>query len=225
LIRSTPRELREDWKRVRWPRLGDYLKHPPSVCILMTGFTLIFLAVSSVLTEVPYVGLVLAITIGAFILCFLLFHFSQARWGKAFIALLIVAAVAVQSYFFLKHRSEGIIHNRYGLTIYKGIPIPFFDVLLFPDGTFRIVDKKHHFNYRDRTFLLKQKTDIILVGSGRDGLAGGGFSESGVSQFTYNPFTHKGTQVIILRTPEACRVFNRLRNEGKDVLFVLHNTC
>jgi hypothetical protein len=191
----------------------------------LIGFTLIFLAVSSVLTEVPYVGLVLAITVALFAFFFLLFHASQWLWGKVCIALLLVAVVAGSSYSFVKHRSEGIIHNRYGLTVYKGIPIPFFDVLFFPNGTFRLVDKKHHFNYRDRTFLLKQETDIILIGSGRDGLAGGGFSESGVSQFTFNPFTHKGTQVIILKTPEACRLFNRLRQEGKNVLFVLHNTC
>ena len=167
-----------------------------------------------------------SILLGAlFLFFFILFHISQMRWGKACIVLLLAVVLVGQGYSYVKHRSEGIVSNRYGLTVYRGIPIPFFDVLFFPDGAFRLVDKKHHFNYRDRTFLLKQKTDIVLIGSGRDGKGGGGFAEAGISQFTFNPFTQRGTQVIILRTPEACRVFNRLRREGKNVLFVLHNTC
>jgi hypothetical protein len=31
--------------------------------------------------------------------------------------------------------------------------------------------------------------------------------------------------VIILPTPQACREFNRLKQEQKSVLFVIHNTC
>lgn len=225
MIRSTPRELRADWKKVRWRRIADYFRHAPSVCILLIVFGLIFVSVSSLLTERIYVGHVLAITFAAFILFFLLFHISQFKWGAAGLTILFAVVLVGQSYFFIKYRSENIIHNRYGLTIYKGIPILFFDGLVLPNGSFRLVDKKHHFNHRDQRFLLKQGTDIILVGSGDKGKGGHGFPEYRVSQFIFNPFIERGSQVIVLTTPEACRVFNRLKREGKSVLFVLHNTC
>jgi hypothetical protein len=31
--------------------------------------------------------------------------------------------------------------------------------------------------------------------------------------------------VIIQRNMDACKTFNRLKMEGKKVLFVVHNTC
>ena len=65
----------------------------------------------------------------------------------------------------------------------------------------------------------------IVIGSGADGLGGRGFIKESAHQFIYNPHTQRGTQVIILKTPEACQVFNRLKRERKNVLFVLHNTC
>jgi hypothetical protein len=109
--------------------------------------------------------------------------------------------------------------------VYKGIPIVFYDVMIFPNGTFRLVDKKHYFNSRDQTFFMEHKPDIIIIGSGAEGLGGRGFVKQSPHQFMYNPHIQRGTQVIILKTPEACEVFNRLKRERKNVLFVLHNTC
>jgi hypothetical protein len=89
---------------------------------------------------------------------------------------------------------------------------------------FRLVDKKHYFNKRDQKFFFKQKTNIIIIGTGADGLGGKGFPDK-TNFFIYNPYIEKGTQVIILKNPEACEVYNRLKKENKDVLFILHNTC
>jgi VanZ family protein len=213
------------WRKVRQRSLPDYLGHPFSLLILMTAFGLLFLCFSSLLTEFEYWPHVVLFTLGNFLLFFLVFHVSQYRPAKYSLLAILVAAVALQSYFFLKYRSDNIVYNRFGLTVYKGIPIPFFDVLIFSDGTFRLVDKKHSFNRRDQAFFLRRKPDILLVGSGADSRGGEGFDEKSPCHFVYNRFTRRATQIIILKTPEACRVFNRLKRDGKNVLFVLHNTC
>jgi len=105
------------------------------------------------------------------------------------------------------------------------VPVPFFDIMIFSDGSFRPVDKKHYFNARDQRFFLRQEADIILIGSGAEGKGGQGFPEKDPVQFIFNNYRGRPTQVIILRTPDACREFNRMKREGKHVLFVLHNTC
>jgi len=87
------------------------------------------------------------------------------------------------------------------------------------------VDKKHFFNGQDQQFFLSQKPDILLIGSGHHGKGGKGFKIEEGSTFSYNEHILKGTQIIILKTPDACKVFNRLKKEGKKVLFVIHSTC
>lgn len=219
------REFLKNWTRLRYPRLRDYTEHPFILLILLTVLTFVFLCYSSLLSGFDYWSTVVLLTICSFPVIFLLFHISQYKWGKYGLLAVFVLALITQSYFYLKHRQDYIVHNEYGLTIYKGIPIVFFDVLIFPNGMFRLVDKKHDFNYRDRTFLMMQRADIIVVGSGAYGKGGNGFTRKVPHQFIYNPFIQRGTQVIILKNGEACETFNRLKREGKKVLFVLHNTC
>jgi len=217
--------LLADWKLIRHRRLGDYLRHPFSLLILMSVLAYLLLIFSSLMSDFEHWPLVVTFTVAGFTLFFLLFHISQYRWCKYALLLVLGVAIVVQSFFYVRHRADYVVHNQYGLTVYKGIPIVFFDVLIFPDGSFRLVDKKHYFNSRDQRFLLKHKPDILLIGSGSEGLGGNGFFEKTVNQFVYNHFIERGTQVIILKTPEACELFNRLKREGKNVLFVLHNTC
>ena len=221
---SRPGALLADMKRIRQPKLKAYLKQPFSLLFLLFILTLLFLIFSSLLTDFPYWYIVVLLTISSFALFFILFHFSQLNWLKYSILAVLAIVILVQSYFYIKYRSDNIVHNRYGLTVYKGIPIVFFDVMIFPDGTFRLVDKKHYFVHQDRKLFVKQKTDIIIIGSGAYGKGGRGFADK-TSQFIYNPYTRRGTQVIIMKTPEACRLFNRLKREQKNVLFILHNTC
>jgi VanZ family protein len=217
--------LRADWRHLRHRRVGEYLRHPLSLLLLLMVFTLLLLCCSSLLSDAEHWPLVAAFTLVGFAAFSTSFHLSRYRWIKYGIYLFLVAGLATQSYFFLKYRSQNIVHNQYALTIYKGIPIVFFDVMIFPDGSFRLVDKKHYFNSRDQRFFLKHKPDILLIGSGSEGRGGNGFFLKAPNQFVFNPFTRRGTQVIILKTPEACEVFNRLKREGKNVLFILHNTC
>jgi VanZ family protein len=217
--------LQSGWKRLRHPKLRGYVENPASLLLLLFVLSLLILSFSSLLTDFPYLKSVILFTLSGFALFFLLFHISQFKWGKYSLLSILVVGLCVQSYFFLRHRGDNIVHNQYGLTIYKGIPIFFFDVMIFPNGAFRLVDKKHDFNYRDRTFFLKQKADILVIGSGAQGKGGNGFPTKAPSQFFYNVFLERGTQIIILKTPEACQIFNRLKRENKNVILILHNTC
>ena len=126
---------------------------------------------------------------------------------------------------YLIHRHDNITHSQFGLIVYKGLPVPFFDLLIYPNGLPRLVDKKHFFNGQDRQFFLSQKTDIILVGGGFQGKGGKGWKTEEGTYFLFNEYTFRGTQVIVLPTPTACEVFNRLKSEGKNVICVLHSTC
>ncbi len=217
--------LLADWRNVRRPRLRDYLSHPFSLLIFMTAFGFLFICFSSLLSDFEHWKHVVIFTVASFLVFFFILHISQYKWAKYSLLTILIVAVVGQCYFFARHRSDHIIYNRFGLTVYKGIPIPFFDVLIFPDGTFRPVDKKHYFNSRDQAFFLRHEPDVLLIGSGTHGRGGTGFPLGEANQFVFNRYTERATQVIILTTPEACRVFNRLKREGKNVLFVLHNTC
>jgi VanZ family protein len=223
-IVSQPATIRTNLKRVRQRSFQGYLKNPISVLILLFVLGFLFIFYSSLLTDFPYWYIAAILTVCSFILFFILFHISQYSWGKYGLLAILAIAILIQAYFYVRYRSDDIVNNRYGLTVYKGIPIVYFDVMIFPDGTFRPVDKKHYFYQRDKSFFLEQKTDIILIGSGAYGEGGKGFPDE-TSTFIYNPYTFKGTQVIILKTAEACRLFNRLKKERKNVLFILHNTC
>jgi VanZ family protein len=219
------RQLPVSWRKTWHRSLGDYLQSPISLVILMIACGLIFLAITSLLSESVYWLSVILLTGSGFALFFLVFHLTQFRGARIVLLGLLILAIGVQGYAIYRHRAEHIVYNAYGLTVYKGIPIPFFDVLFFPDGSFRLVDKKHVFNHRDRTYFERREPDILLIGTGSRGLGGRGYPDTVASQFIFNRFSKRGTQVILLPTQEACEVFNRLKRQGKRVLFVLHNTC
>ena len=217
--------LLTDWTKLRHRKLRDYLKHPPSVYLLMLVFALILLCCGSLLSDFRHLWMNIIFPLGGFAVFFVLLHVSQLKPVKYCLLTILLVGVAIQSFFYIKHRDDGIVYNRYGLTVYKGIPIPFFDVMIFPDGGFRLVDKKHYFNSRDQGFFARKRPDIIIIGSGSEGLGGRGFRSRDPHQFMYSPYSQRGIQIFILKTPEACELFNRLIRENKNVLFILHNTC
>jgi len=216
---------REAWQGLRPPRFRDYPEHPASLYTLLIAFGLVLVCVSSLLTDAANLLPAILISAGGFLLFFIGFHLSRYRRVRHALGAAALLLLVVQGFFFIRYRHEQVMHNSQGLIVYKGIPVPYFDVMIFPSGFFRPVDKKHMFNNRDLQFLLRREADIILVGSGTRGRGGKGFPEQAISQFIYNANLRRGTQVIILRTPEACREFERLKREGKKVLFVLHSTC
>jgi hypothetical protein len=213
------------WRPLRQRRWRDYFSRPVSSLLLMFLFGLLLVCNGSLLSDPEHVPTVVTLTLASFIAAFFLLHVSQFRAGRYTLAALLVAAIGAQAWALYRYGGENIVHHQFGLTVYRGVPIPLYDVLIFPDGSFRLVDKKHFFNARDRKNILGYRMDILLIGSGDQGLGGQGFDETGACHFVYNPHTHKPTQILILPTPEACRVFNCLKKEGKSVLFILHNTC
>ncbi|MCD6176907.1 MAG: hypothetical protein J7K29_03610, partial [Candidatus Cloacimonetes bacterium] len=127
--------------------------------------------------------------------------------------------------FLIKYYNSNIVYNRKGMIVYKGIPIPYFDIMIFPDGTFRLVDKKIYFNQKDKVNrIFKYANDILLIGSGENGEGGMGFiDEQRETQFIFNSQKKLPLQVIVLKTPNACKEFNLLKNKGYDVMFIIHN--
>jgi VanZ family protein len=216
--------LFKDWKQIRHEKMRNYYRHPFTLLILMFVLSILFLSTGSVLTEAEYTFLVVILTIVAFSLFFAVLHLSRFKAGKIIIVGILVGASLLQSFFFMKYREKNIVYTRYGLTIYKGFPIPFFDIMIFQNGIFRLVDKKHSFNQRDIRFFLKRKPDIILIGSGAYGQGGKGFGDPR-HVFLYNLWAKRATQVIIQKNSEAGKTFNRLKKENKNVLFIIHNTC
>lgn len=216
--------IRQGWK-IREKKIRYYLSNPFSVLFFEMIFTLILLAVSSQLTNMEYLGYSIIISIGLFIVFFYILHLSQRKIFKRIFISLFIIYILIQGFFFIKYHKEGIIHNSYGITVYKGIPLLFFDVMIFENGSFRFVDKKHDFNTRDKNTILHYSNNILLIGSGKDGLGGNGFPEKLKPQFIFNTVKLKPLQVIIMSTPEACKKYNQLKKEGYNVLFIIHNTC
>ena len=208
-----------------YPTIKGYLQNPLTLLVYEYIFVFIFLSLTSILSESEYFPISLLIPAGIFIIIWLFIHllqFKVSRWVVLGILILSVAGLSVSV---ATNYNKDFTYNKYGLSVYKGIPIPFFDVMIFEDGSFRLVDKKHVFNKRDQRTILTKCTDILLIGSGSEGLGGRGFTENKPMQFMYNPNTGGMTQIIIMRTPEACQVYNRLIKEHKNVTFILHNTC
>lgn len=205
-------------------KLADYLHSPWSLLVFALVFNLIFLNVSSFLTESRFVSHVAGITFGLMILIFIVVHLTRFKAIRIAVIILLVAGIIALGVSHVHHRDENITYNRFGLIVYRGIPVPFFDIMIFPDGGFRPVDKKHYFNPGDRTTILKLRADIVLVGTGYEGRGGRGMGGS-VAEFGYNPYLNRNSQVILLPTPRAIEVYNRLRGEGKRVLFIIHTTC
>jgi len=220
-----PDELKQFKFQVTNVRIKDYLHNPKTLLFWELIFTFILILVSSVLADMSYWYYVVTITFVSFLLIFFLFHFSRNKYFRFISLLLIILLLILQSINFLKYRNDYIVSNKYGLVVYRGIPIPFFDVMIFPNNTFRLVDKKHSFNSRDLATIYNKVDDILLIGSGHEGLGGKGFPEDFPVQFVFNHIKNKALQIIILPTPEACNEFNRLKKEGKNVLFIIHNTC
>jgi len=222
---SAPQSLKSEWRLLRPRSMRTWFSHTPSLLVLMMAFALFLLCYGSLFSDFEYWWQVVLLTIGSFAGLFLILHLSRYKTIAGIMVVGLTCIAILQTYLYVRYRSDNIVHNEHGLTVYRGLVIPLFDVMIYPDGAFRLVDKKHYFNSRDLEFLLKEGPDIILIGSGSEGKGGQGFPKDAAVQFIYNPYTQRGTQVIILKTPEACEVFNRLKQGSKNVLFVLHNTC
>ena len=205
-------------------KLLGYFTNPWSTIVLLTIWSYLFLVVSSLLSEAKYIPNIIIISITLFLFVFLAIHKSYTKTGKRFILIALGTLLMILSISFAFNYKENINLKSPGLVVYKGLPLPYFDIMFFEDGGFRFVDKKTNFTQSDILHFFKKTSNILLIGT--DNLASGkkGFPENLESQFMYNIKKKKVIQVIILPTAKACSTYNRLKKEGKEVTFVLHNT-
>ncbi len=188
---------------------------------LLLVLSFIYLNVSALLTNAGYAFYVLFITLLLFIPFALIIIYWELRVSK-YVRYLIVVLCLVQGVIWGVSRNTNILFHNNFFTVYNGVPLPFFDVVIYPDHTFRLVDKKVFFSKTDKETLLKNKPDIILVGAGKSMEGGNGFPYKDKSHFIYNKFTNQAVQVIILDSGAACEKYNELTDKGLKTLFVLH---
>ncbi len=215
--------------RLLHDRLSGYLGSPRAVLLQLLSFNFILLLVSSVLAEPRYWVLVLTLSFSLYLVTFVLLHLSRLRPFRIGLVACGVAAVLALGASWSRHRNDDIHHyspEGLGLFVYKGIPVPFFDLVVYPDGTAKPINKKPSFNTDDRRYILNRRPDIAVVGTGHEGSGGLGLSRPGdnTSWLVFNPETGRPTQLMIMPNPEAVETFNRLKREGKArVLFVGHH--
>lgn len=96
----------------------------------------------------------------------------------------------------------------------------FRDLILFPErvesGWWR--REGHNLSVEDLEEVLKEKPEILIVGTGYAGLMK-------VSKEVRDRVKALGIELIVQRTEEACRTYNNLIQSGRKVVAALHLTC
>ena len=211
-------------RKIRQKKIKDYLHNPVSILVLELILVYLLLVFSSILSESKFWFVIILVTAAIFSIIFFIIHKSQHKnYRRAFFVIAIVLII-IQAFSFFGNINKNITHHQKWLTVYKGIPIPYFDVMIHENGTFRLVDKKINFNQADIMFFCNNTSNILLIGYGEEKIGRMGFTQDLESQFMFNPLKKKALQIILLPSTEACKEYNRLKREGKKVLFILHNS-
>ncbi len=215
-------KLFSDPFKIRFPKLKEYPEHAVAAFFYLTLFALFFMAFTSVLSDTHYFFQAILFPVAAFFLVFLFIHLSQfkAKWA---VWLLLSAVIAGLIYLQVNYRNKGVVAINNHLFLYKGIPVFYLDVLIYPNQTFRPVDKKDFFNQRDKKTIKKLSEDILIIAAGTNRDGGKGFLTDEISDFVYNEFNQKGMQVIVLDNKSAFAQYNRLINEGKRITMIVKN--
>ena len=78
--------------------------------------------------------------------------------------------------------------------------------------------KDHGLSLNDVQDVVAAKPEIIIIGTGEVGVVD-------VSQDIQDHIESKEIKLIIMRTGDACKEYNRLEKQGKNIAAILHNTC
>ncbi len=205
----------------RHQKIKDYITSPSSALFIQAGVSLIFIYISSVLSYPSLWPQVFLISLLAVFFFLLILHMGNTRLLKWIIrgTFGIVVIWLVYANFsgnaYVKYVSENVI-------VYKGLPFYYFDVMIFPDGGYRVVDKKETFLGRDKLKIDDINPDILIIGTGKGNTGGKGFNDQRLFEFRPN-FTHsKLYQIIKLPNKQACLKYNELLSKNKKVLLILY---
>ena len=214
--------LTKEWK-IREKKLKNYLNNPFSLLVLGFILAYLFMFTASVLTDTKFAFSAVIISIILFVLIFLIIHFSQFKAPR----LVIISAASILTVLLIisivNNRDKQIKFINNHTILFKGIPLYYFDIMIYPNGTFRLVDKKEIFNIRDQQTIFSHTDNILIIGSGSEGQGGKGFPQDKITQFIYNTNKEKGQQVIILKNSLAIEKYNQLISEGKRPTLIYHN--
>jgi hypothetical protein len=93
------------------------------------------------------------------------------------------------------------------------------DLIIFPDkvqaGWWR--KEGHHLHKADLREVLEAKPEVLVIGTGY-------YGEMTVPAETRKNVESEGIELIVQKTAEACKTFNRLM-ESRKVVAALHLTC
>ncbi|NOX99487.1 MAG: hypothetical protein GXP30_07130 [Verrucomicrobia bacterium] len=98
---------------------------------------------------------------------------------------------------------------------YGGIPRLISDLQVRSDGEIRKVEKTHDLKMENVRWLLESKPDILIIATGQDG----------VTQPSEKIENIQNCEIIILKTDEAVKLYNKLKDEKKSVAIHVHSTC
>jgi hypothetical protein len=101
------------------------------------------------------------------------------------------------------------------LTTYNRLPYPLVDVQVRSDGATRVVAKSHKIGAEQLAWLAQPEPEVLIIASGWQGDARATGWPAGLTR----------TRVLTLRTGEALRQFNALREQGVRVAIHVHSTC
>ncbi len=202
---------------------GEYFRNPYSSLFLLIVYGFLFLAIGSLLTETRYLLQVILWTLGIFILLMVPVYFLQYKIPRIVIIMLLAGLIILSTITISKNSQNIIIQKHPGLMEWRGISVPYFDLMIKKNGAIRLVDKKLYFNKKDKINRIYGMTeDILLIGSGSRDQGGKGFFD-GRSHFVYNPITRRPLQILVYPNQQACRIYNKLNSEDRQVLFIIHN--
>jgi len=158
-----------------WPAgKKKFYDHVSYLLVIELLFAWVFLNVASILSDDKYSGEVILFTLLFSFLLFVLFQLASGKTGRIVLYVIIGVFVLTISgtLLFSKPKVKYISEN---LILYKGIPVLYFDLMIYPDGLMRPVDKKTHFNMRDQSKINAIGPDILLIATGTKGQGGTGF--------------------------------------------------
>lgn len=96
----------------------------------------------------------------------------------------------------------------------------FRDLIIFPDEILPNWWRKegHNLCIEDLEAVLKRKPEVLVIGNGYSGAMR-------VPKDVISKLENMGIKVIVKRTKDAVREYNKLVKEGKRVAAALHLTC